>query len=674
MHSHRAHSTELSKQQVKIICVRFMGKLKGPVYPWLHAQYPEPPMPTSQTEYDSLLIDPACIESNEECGEAVLVTCKKCFQDLRANRVPAKAIVNHNYIGPVPEELKGLTVVEETMVALCRVDYPAQRRRVEWIDSACLPPSIEDIITPICVIFVGSKPPTAEWLRTKATPLIVRKEKVMNTLSWLKAHNHLYKDVAINTQSLANLEPETVLLVHIQHIVPSAATDATVSDYVPTMNEFNNPNLFPMMYPTLFPYGLGGLEYKGRRSTLGFKTRIKHLFSLADRRFQEHYSFLFTAFNMLQRRAILLRTSLRGMCCHCRVGRNDLMQILVLVDSLYEQGFQLSLSSSESTDRVLTITERDSGRLNGTSTGGKRHATELLYHPYKCSNFDRVAAQFRTVSPTVVHTVAVRVSKGDCVTANSPEERRVLTLMKEVNIISGHAPGSAQSNFYLTINPADIYHLLVKFLASSEIDLDHLKPQDISDSYIQGSTIACNPSLTARFFNLYMKVFISTLLVYDPKQENTEGGLIMAVFAGALNPDEIKACALSYSGAEEFQAHSITYLDNVISDCVPPNVRPDLETPLDRFHPCTTCGPGTYVEPHDMEDTEAQEFHRLGKRCQAHSHTHNCYKYWKGYPSPKESGPAAKAILYYIKDYITKSLQMHVAHAALEVAVAKFGD
>ncbi|KAJ7476627.1 hypothetical protein FB451DRAFT_1033379, partial [Mycena latifolia] len=39
------------------------------------------------------------------------------------------------------------------------------------------------------------------------------------------------------------------------------------------------------------------------------------------------------------------------------------------------------------------------------------------------------------------------------------------------------------------------------------------------------------------------------------------------------------------------------------------------------------------------------------------------------------SGPAAKAILYYITDYITKSqLQAHVAYAALELAVTKLGD
>ena len=39
------------------------------------------------------------------------------------------------------------------------------------------------------------------------------------------------------------------------------------------------------------------------------------------------------------------------------------------------------------------------------------------------------------------------------------------------------------------------------------------------------------------------------------------------------------------------------------------------------------------------------------------------------------SGPSAKAVLYYITDYITKSqLKSHVAFAALELAVKKLGD
>ncbi|KAJ7026678.1 hypothetical protein C8F04DRAFT_891735, partial [Mycena alexandri] len=207
-----------------------------------------------------------------------------------------------------------------------------------------LPPSLEDIITPVCVIFVGSKPPTAEWLRTKATPLIVRKEKVLNALNWLKIHNHLYSEIPINKDVLDALPDETIPPFHIQHVLPSRGLESTTSDYVPgsaappepstsvpnlseilqaappqvpfqsvvvadvdghapsadlrsaalkhmkksgsnyveiphdknPANEFNNPHLFPMMYPTLFPYGLGGMEDKHRVSRLGFKRHIKH--------------------------------------------------------------------------------------------------------------------------------------------------------------------------------------------------------------------------------------------------------------------------------------------------------------------------------------------------------------------------------------------------------------
>ncbi|KAJ6527808.1 hypothetical protein B0H19DRAFT_878706, partial [Mycena capillaripes] len=89
-----------------------------------------------------------------------------------------------------------------------------------------LPPSISDTTTPICVIFVGSQPPMEE-----VKPLIVRKERVLKALNWLKTHNHLYRDVAINTQILGDQPDEIIPPFHIQHIVPNAGIDSTTSNY-----------------------------------------------------------------------------------------------------------------------------------------------------------------------------------------------------------------------------------------------------------------------------------------------------------------------------------------------------------------------------------------------------------------------------------------------------------
>ena len=77
------------------------------------------------------------------------------------------------------------------------------------------------------------------------------------------------------------------------------------------VNEFCNPELFPMIYPCLFPYGIGGSEDSKRCAKLSLKRHVKPWFNLADHHFQEHFSFLFTAFNILQRRSVLLHTSLK---------------------------------------------------------------------------------------------------------------------------------------------------------------------------------------------------------------------------------------------------------------------------------------------------------------------------------------------------------------------------
>ncbi|KAK0452802.1 uncharacterized protein EV420DRAFT_1621677 [Desarmillaria tabescens] len=173
------------------------------------------------------------------------------------------------------------------------------------IGHVILPPSIEEITSPLCVIFIGLTLPTEEWLRKKAKPLA---------------------DIEINEDMLDALDVDPVLPFHIQHVVPSGATDSATARYddpdkeftvgvddevpfqnvvitdvegdasyadlkaaawnhikkngggyigvphdVSPSNEFNNPALLPMMYPTLFPYGIGGPEDPERSSPLAFK-------------------------------------------------------------------------------------------------------------------------------------------------------------------------------------------------------------------------------------------------------------------------------------------------------------------------------------------------------------------------------------------------------------------
>jgi hypothetical protein len=111
---------------------------------------------------------------------------------------------------------------------------------------------------------------------------------------------------------------------------------------------------------------------------------------------------------------------------------------------------------------------------------------------------------------------------------------------------------------------------------------------------------------------------------------------MMVWVAGSLNPNEIKAKAMENGGNLAFQKRLISFLEDTISTSVPTDPRPELETPLSKFHPSATRGPGPNIRPADLQDAEAKDFHNLAERWQRHRHTFTCYKYWKGYPDRKE--------------------------------------
>ncbi|KAG1851020.1 hypothetical protein C8R48DRAFT_750064 [Suillus tomentosus] len=211
-----------------------------------------------------------------------------------------------------------------------------------------------------------------------------------------------------------------------------------------------------------------------------------------------------------------------------------------------------------------------------------------------------------------------------------------------------------------------------------------------------------------------MKSFIKCLLRFEGKGTDLHEGILaqgrgtlhchmLIWLEGGLNPNEIKDRILQ-NEEQSFRERLLQYLEDTISTCV-------------NFQNTT--------EEDGLETMRKKDIHLLAKKCQTHRHSKTCWKYWKGPPEPKEcqfdldeknihpisltdpitgeitlkcldglvnhfnasileamrcnmdikfigSGPAAKAILYYITDYITKSqLKTHVALAAMETAIHK---
>ncbi|KAI9070255.1 hypothetical protein FKP32DRAFT_1542104, partial [Trametes sanguinea] len=95
------------------------------------------------------------------------------------------------------------------------------------------------------------------------------------------------------------------------------------------------------------------------------------------------------------------------------------------------------------------------------------------------AHFRTFAERFAAVSEEAVARVCARVAETGFPVGHDDEERKVVQLMKEVQLVSRNVPGSSASrvamrneiralmashgmpSFYLTINPADLYNPVV---------------------------------------------------------------------------------------------------------------------------------------------------------------------------------------------------------------------
>ena len=164
---------------------------------WLDTACEHPQFPVSKIDPDALL-DENGISLSYDGMKKILSFCPECYKNIKKGKTPPLALANHMVLGEIPPELQDLTIVEEAMIARCQaktwvvqlqektesinlpnvqrglkghtIIYPQQPESLAQI----LPPTVAEICTPICVIFMGSQLPSKEWLRTKAKPLVVR--------------------------------------------------------------------------------------------------------------------------------------------------------------------------------------------------------------------------------------------------------------------------------------------------------------------------------------------------------------------------------------------------------------------------------------------------------------------------------------------------------------------
>ncbi|KAF7335862.1 ATP-dependent DNA helicase [Mycena sanguinolenta] len=204
-----------------------------------------------------------------------------------------------------------------------------------------LPPSREEMSEVLAFIFIGSSAPTEQDF--ERTPMLVRKQKVIDALEWLKLNHEGYADLQISLENLASYKDrdipvvvdyrrtdpteanlnqpgtmavfdvpeeqgtadgqcsfavhgltgteystasmETIKMVALEHLT-SKRNMLGIGRAEEPLSLYDNVEAYPGMFPWLFPYGKGGIGHPSHANKQGDLTRKRNLLMYHDKRFQ----------------------------------------------------------------------------------------------------------------------------------------------------------------------------------------------------------------------------------------------------------------------------------------------------------------------------------------------------------------------------------------------------
>ena len=377
-----------------------------------------------------------------------------------------------------------------------------------------LPPPRKDIEECLSIIFIGSCIPDGKEFRQ--TPFIVRRDVVLAALKWLIRNHEDYRGIVISEENLNTyVDGETPVCIIRRNPEAGEETvdaeaqpcytviDANVDDqtkdcafavhglsseqYVSmTLDQrkvralcdfrlgfpslayghlddpsrtYNNPQLYPRMFPWLFPYGCGGFGNRKMKVKLPLPQQVKHFLEYADRRFQTDENFPFIAFNHKQ----ILSSSRGGTLLAERKNFSHVAERILDLDTVALQRL---------------VDRGEQGLPLNPSTDEEKACLEVL---------------------TLVDVVGRGVPASASQRKDLRNEIRSLIIARNVPL------------FFITFSPVDSKHPLCLYYCGESIDV--LDPESIPlDSKTRLKTISNNPVACAKFFDHVVRTFIDVIL------------------------------------------------------------------------------------------------------------------------------------------------------------------
>ena len=433
-----------------------------------------------------------------------------------------------------------------------------------------LPPPIEELDEVLAILFTGPCEPTEKEFQR--TPLLVRRNQVAQALEWLKLNHSDYADLEIAYDELDRYpEDSPPVSVQYQHSLTNKVAEGTsvfddalddgvdqgdcpfvvhglmgeqldtksvtalkgialrhwnnrgaalaISHDDSPQSIYNNPNLYPQIFPWLFPYGLGGIG----ATKLSEKLHKRRLLMYHDKRFQRDVCFPFVAFSHQQ-----VKASTTG-------------------------GFLLAETQKfdEIANRLLNVNQEVLENIAKRMSGGET---------VKPSTEDESAC-FQLIRD--LDHIDGKVSGS--ITSKRFMRNEIWSLIAYLGALV----------WYITLTHADNKHLISLYFADNKEKLDVTLSRSEDERY---RLIASNPVAGARFFHFMIQMFIRHVLGVEKNHQGLygetagyygtveqQGRLMLHLhmllwIRGSPSPDELRSKILDPDS--DFRQKLVEYLEN----------------------------------------------------------------------------------------------------------------
>lgn len=193
--------------------------------------------------------------------------------------------------------------------------------------------------------------------------------------------------------------------------------------------DFENPSLLTWMFPHLDPWGIGGFHHPNRTVPLSMEEQVKYLLSIHDSPFERDPDFAFVYYNILQKKKVCDSVHFKIKAVQQRTIVTQLLnvdkQLLArMIEATHRNpGYQPQTAEEIALIALVNKVGTVLHDLPGTSGYKMRMRNEIR----GLVSHKGTPAFFVTLNPSDIHNPLVRLLAGDNINLDDPESGQELT-------------------------------------------------------------------------------------------------------------------------------------------------------------------------------------------------------------------------------------------------------